>query len=78
METFPNTQQATNAFRASGAEIVVLHTRWLKAREDQEAMLWLRAQANYRFEGEFSDHAEPVAVFRRVPTNGEPVAKKSR
>jgi hypothetical protein len=66
MEDFPNTPLSIHALRASGAEVVVLHTRWLKSQQDQDAMAWLQQQPDFRFEGDFVDHAGPVAVFRRI------------
>jgi hypothetical protein len=78
MESFPNTEQSINAFRASGADLIVVHGRWLKTRGDQEGVHWLRQQPDFRFEGDFSDHAGPVMVFRRIPANGDPVASEAR
>jgi hypothetical protein len=76
METFPDTELSINTLRTSGADLIVVHTRWLRRRNEQQGLLWLKEQPDYRMEGEFSDHVGSVIVFRRVPGTGDEVASK--
>jgi hypothetical protein len=77
METFPATEAGTNTLRKSGADVIVVHTKWLKTHNELVSLDWLKQQPDYRYEGDFFDHAGSVAVFRRVDSpGGDPVASK--
>jgi hypothetical protein len=76
MESFPDTELATNTLRKCGADVIVVHTKWLKTRNEMESVFWLKQQPDFRYEGEFADHAGSVSVFRRLPGTGNPIAEQ--
>jgi len=66
MVRFPDERSAA-ALRASGADLVLVHTQWFKeSTSPGEVMGWLRQQPDFHYEGAFADHAGSVQVFRHV------------
>jgi hypothetical protein len=67
MEKFPDEKSAA-AIRASGADLIILHTRWFKT-DASAGVEWLLRQPDFRYEGAFTDHAGSVVVFRHLPSS---------